>query len=73
MRKMISMLSTIRALIGLPMEEISEYEYSNRGGSFVWKHSFSPALSSTVTGTISDYTFANTESYEISQAYNHQV
>ncbi|MEN8229534.1 MAG: carboxypeptidase-like regulatory domain-containing protein [Bacteroidota bacterium] len=51
---------------------ISEYEYGNRGGSLVWKHSFSPALTSTVTGAISDYTFANTESHEISQAYRHQ-
>ena len=52
--------------------EISEYEYGNRGGSLSWQHSFSPAFSSTVTGVISDYTFANTESHEISQAYRHK-
>ncbi|RLD26645.1 MAG: hypothetical protein DRI70_05375 [Bacteroidetes bacterium] len=52
--------------------DISKYEYSNKGGSLVWKHAFSPALSSTVTGTISDYTFANTQSHDISQAYQHQ-
>ncbi len=54
------------------METISEYEYSNRGGSLIWKHSYSPALYSTITGTISEYAFANTESYEISQAYQHK-
>jgi len=52
--------------------DISEYEYATRGGSLVWKHAYSPALSSTFTGTISDYTFANTDSYEISQAYQHR-
>jgi len=52
--------------------DINEYEYANRGGSLVWKHAFSPALSSTVTGTISDYTFANTENHQISQAYRHR-
>ncbi len=52
--------------------DLSEYEYANRGGSLIWKHSYSPALSSTVTGAVSGYTFANTESYEISQAYRHR-
>ena len=50
---------------------LSEYEYGNRGGSMIWKYAFSPALSSTVTAAISDYTFANTEKRSISQAYNH--
>ncbi len=50
---------------------ISEYGYSNRGGSMIWKHSISPALTSTVTGTISDYSFTNIQKYEISQSYQH--
>ncbi len=52
--------------------DISQYEYANRGGSMVWKHHYSPAFSSTLTGALSDYTFANTETYEISSAYRHR-
>ena len=52
--------------------DLSEYEYANRGGSLVWKHAYSPALSSTFTGSISGYTFANAEKHEISQAYRHR-
>ncbi len=52
--------------------EISQYEYANRGGSLVWKHLYSPSLSSTITGAVSDYTFANTETFEVSRAYRHR-
>ena len=51
--------------------DISTFDYASQGGSLVWKHAFSPAVSSTVTATHSDYTFANTDSYQQSQAYNH--
>jgi len=51
--------------------DMSEYSYGNRGGSMVWKHSYSPALSSTFTATASSYTFENTEKQLISQAYKH--
>lgn len=52
--------------------DISEYAYGNRGGSLVWKHAYSPAFSSTITGAVSEYTFANIQKHEISDAYQHQ-
>jgi len=51
--------------------EMSEYSYGNRGGSVVWKHAYSPALSSDITAAASSYTFGNTEKQLISQAYKH--
>ncbi|MFO7671351.1 MAG: carboxypeptidase-like regulatory domain-containing protein [Bacteroidales bacterium] len=51
---------------------LSDYEYTNRGGSASWEKQISPALSSKVTGTISTYQFANTDQSEISRAYTHQ-
>ncbi len=52
--------------------DIADYEYGNRGGSLIWQHTFSPALSSTVTAAISQYSFAHVDQQEISQAYRHQ-
>ena len=51
--------------------DMADYEYGNRGGSLVWKHSFSPALSSTLTAAFSDYSFTHVEKQEISRAYEH--
>ena len=51
---------------------LSDYEYSNRGGSASWERHISPALTSKVTGTTSFYDFANTDQSEISRAYSHQ-
>lgn len=51
--------------------DIADYEYGNRGGSLVWKHNFSPALSSTLTAALSDYSFAHVEKKEVSGAYEH--
>ncbi len=51
---------------------LSDYEYTNRGGSASWEKQISPALSSKVTGTISSYQFANTDQSEISRAYTHE-
>lgn len=51
---------------------LSNYEYTNRGGSASWGKNISPALTSKVTGTISSYQFANTDQSEISRAYTHE-
>ncbi len=51
--------------------DISEYAYGNRGGSLVWKHAYSPAFSSTITGAMSEYRFSNVEKHELSNAYQH--
>jgi hypothetical protein len=51
---------------------LSDYEYSNRGGSASWEKHISPALTSKVTGTSTFYNFANTEQSEISRAYTHE-
>lgn len=51
---------------------LSNYEYSNRGGSVSWERHISPALTSKVTGTTSFYQFANTDQSEISRAYSHE-
>jgi hypothetical protein len=51
--------------------DLNEYEYGNRGGSLTWKHSYSPALSSTLTLASSLYDFSNIEKQELSQAYKH--
>ncbi len=51
--------------------EISEYAYSNQGGSITWKHSFSPAVTSTSTATMAGYSFSTVQSQEPSQAYRH--
>jgi len=50
---------------------LSDYEYSNRGGSASWERNISPALTSKVTGTSSFYKFSNTDQSEISRAYSH--
>lgn len=50
---------------------LSDYEYSNRGGSASWERHISPALTSKVTGTSSFYKFSNTDQSEISRAYSH--
>jgi len=52
--------------------DLSDYEYSNRGGSFSWENHISPALTSKVTGTISSYKFGNIDKSEISRAYSHE-
>ena len=52
--------------------DIADYEYGNRGGSLIWQHTFSPALSSTVTAALSQYSFAHVDQQEISQAFRHQ-
>jgi hypothetical protein len=52
--------------------EISEYEYANQGGSLSWKHSFSPAFTSSVTAALSGYTFSTSQNQEPSQAYKHR-
>jgi hypothetical protein len=52
--------------------DISQYEYSNRGGSLIWKHAYSPAVSSNVTLAHADYSFSHLESYEVSQSYSHE-
>ncbi len=51
--------------------DMSNYSYGNRGGSLVWKHAYTPALSSTFTAAASSYTFGNKEKQLISQAYKH--
>jgi hypothetical protein len=51
---------------------LSDYEYSNRGGSASWERHISPALTSKLTGTTSFYSFANTDQSEISRAYTHE-
>lgn len=51
---------------------LSNYEYSNRGGSASWEKHISPAFTSKVTGTISSYQFANIDQTEISRAYSHE-
>ena len=51
---------------------LSNYEYTNRGGSASWEKHISPALTSKVTGTISTYEFTNTDQSEISRAYTHE-
>ena len=51
---------------------LSDYEYSNRGGSASWERHISPALTSKVTGTTSFYQFANTDQSEVSRAYTHE-
>ncbi|MCK4989507.1 MAG: carboxypeptidase-like regulatory domain-containing protein, partial [Bacteroidales bacterium] len=51
---------------------LSDYEYSNRGGSASWERNISPALTSKVTGTSSFYRFSNTDQSEISRAYSHE-
>lgn len=51
---------------------LSDYEYSNRGGSASWARNISPALTSKLTGTTSFYNFANTDQSEISRAYTHE-
>ena len=51
---------------------LSNYEYSNRGGSVSWDKNISPALTSKVTGTSSVYKFSNTDESEISRAYSHE-
>jgi len=51
---------------------LSDYEYSNRGGSASWERNISPALTSKVTGTSSFYRFANTDQSEVSRAYTHE-
>ena len=51
---------------------LSDYEYSNRGGSASWERNISPALTSKVTGTSSFYRFSNTDQNEISRAYSHE-
>ena len=51
--------------------DISEYNYANRGGSIIWKHIYSPALSSSFIGAVSGYKFGNVQKYEISSAYQH--
>ena len=50
---------------------LSDYEYSNRGASASWEKHVSPAFTSKLTGTISNYQFANTDQSEISRAYTH--
>lgn len=52
--------------------EISEYAYSNQGGSLSWKHTLSPALSSTVTAARAGYSFSTLQNQEPSQAYRHR-
>ncbi len=52
--------------------EISEYSYSNQGGSLSWKHTFSPALSSMVTAAMAGYSFSTLQNQEPSQAYRHR-
>lgn len=51
---------------------LSNYEYSNRGGSVNWERNISPALTSKVTGTIANYSFTNTDQSEVSRAYTHE-
>jgi hypothetical protein len=51
---------------------VNNYEYANRGGSVIWKHTFTPALISTVTLAGSGYTFASADHFEISRAYRHR-
>ncbi len=51
---------------------LSDYEYSNRGGSASWERNISPALTSKLTGATSFYNFANTDQSEISRAYTHE-
>lgn len=51
---------------------LSDYEYTNRGGSASWEKHISPALSSKLTGTVSTYQFANTDQSEVSRAYTHE-
>jgi len=52
--------------------DLSDYNYANRGGSVVWEHHISPALSSKFTGTVSTYNFGNIDRGEISRAYSHE-
>jgi hypothetical protein len=52
--------------------DISDYEYSNQGGSLIWKHAFSPALTASFTGALSGYSFATRQNQEASQAYSHR-
>jgi len=51
--------------------DIADYEYGNRGGSLIWKHTFAPAFSSTVTAALSQYSFSQVDKQEVSQAYKH--
>ncbi|RPI46539.1 MAG: TonB-dependent receptor [Bacteroidetes bacterium] len=52
--------------------DLSDYDYSNRGGSFNWEHNLSPALSSRLTAASSFYRFSNLDKSEVSRAYSHE-
>jgi len=50
---------------------LSDYEYANRGASISWEKYINPALTSTLTGTLSNYSFGHVEKSEVSGSYSH--
>lgn len=54
------------------LNNLSEYEYSNSGGSLNYLHRFSPGLKSDLTLISSGYTFNIADKSSISAAYQHQ-
>jgi len=50
---------------------LSDYDYTNRGGSVNWKVQISPAITSDVTTAFSSYSFNYINKQEISKAYQH--
>lgn len=51
------------------LSSISDYDYSNKGSSIVWKHVFSSAISADVAVIYSRYSFENVDKSNLSTAY----
>jgi len=49
----------------------NDYAYSNAGGSFSWRHSFTDALILDLSASRSEYTFSNTDKNNLSEAFSH--
>lgn len=54
------------------LADLNKYDYSNSGGSFTWRHTFSPSLSSNLTAVLSNYSFTTTNNEYPFSAYRHE-
>jgi hypothetical protein len=51
------------------LSSTNDYKYSNSGGSAIWKHTFSPVLSSDISLASSNYRFSTNNKTNVSEAY----
>ncbi|MCF8225164.1 MAG: TonB-dependent receptor [Bacteroidales bacterium] len=51
--------------------DLSNYEYTNRGGSINWNRQLSSSITSNLSAAVSNYNFSFNDTRQLSQAYTH--